>query len=556
MKMKHFILALCTLFMGAVSMTGCSDDDPNDQKPTFTVTFDSQGGSEVAPQKVMQGGKATKPANPTKEGVAFNGWYTSTEYVKEWDFEKDAVTADMTLYARWTAESWTVTFNTNGGNDIEPVLVAKGGLISDLPVPVKEGFIFEGWYTDEALSAKFDKNAPVTQDLTLYAKWVKEGDITREMLEEALSEALTYKRDNYTNDSYEILQQKIREAESVLNKPQATAEEIAAAYAGLKDAIAQLMPLAKRQTTSIYISPEPVDDVIYLNTGNLTSSEHYLSYVSIWAHGEDAFGQTSTNSKVSFSYDEAKLKSWAKDGILVVDQENGSIGFNAKSDLKEGESIEITVISADDTNVKRTVTLKVASGDEIKDLFIKTVNKLPSASEISFDNYFEADEAWNNAYSTYSWLTPQQKQSDTEIQNANQKLEQFEDVFDYWWHSSYAQIEDNKYMFDGENATFTPNGNFPCGTFVSIYDISGDGKHFAKEVMTLKADHTFSAEYGEGEGDISQIPCEPEGDGEYKLAQGDSKQGILIFHLTKEYESYSKAAKQSFRLLKMKRDRR
>ena len=110
-------------------------------------------------------------------------------------------------------------------------------------------------------------------------------------------------------------------------------------------------------------------------------------------------------------------------------------------------------------------------------------------------------------------------------------------------------------MFDGENATFTPNGNFPCGTFVTIYDISGDGKHFAKEVMTLKPDNTCFAEYGEGS-DISQIPCEPEGEGEYRLAQGDSKQGILIFHLTKEYESYSKATKQSFRPQKMKRGRR
>lgn len=555
MRMKHFILALCTLFIGAVSMAGCSDDATNEQKPTFTVTFDSQGGSEVASQKVVQGEKATKPANPTKEGLAFNGWYTSTEYVKEWSFEKDAVTADMTLYARWTAESWTVTFNTNGGNNIEPVPVAKGGLISDLPVPVKEGFVFEGWYTDEALSSKFDKNAPVTQDLTLYAKWVKEGDITREMLEEALSEALTYKKDNYTSESYEILQQKIREAESVLNKPQATAEEIATAYAGLKEAIAQLMPLAKRQTTNIYINPEPVDDVIYLNTGNLTASEPYLAYVNIWAHGEDAFGQTSTNSKVSFSYDEAKLKSWAKDGEITVDQENGNIGFYAKSDLSEGESIEITVTSADDTSVKRTISLKVASGEKIKGLFTQAVNALPSASGISFDNYFEADKAWNKAYSIYERLTPQQQQNDTDIQNANQKLEQFEDAFDYWWHSGYAQIEDNKYMFDGENATFTPNGNFPCGTFVTIYDISGDGKHFAKEVMTLKPDNTCFAEYGEGS-DISQIPCEPEGEGEYRLAQGDSKQGILIFHLTKEYESYSKATKQSFRPQKMKRGRR
>lgn len=550
MRMKHVILALCTLFMGAVSITGCSDDENNEQKPTFTITFDSQGGSEVASQKVMQGEKATKPANPTKEGVAFNGWYTSTEYAKEWDFEKDVVTADMTLYARWTAESWTVTFNTNGGNNIDPVLVAKGGLIGDLPVPVKEGFIFEGWYTDEALSTKFDKDTPVMQDLILYAKWVEEGAITREMLEQALSEAATYKRENYTKESYDILQQKMGEAHIVLGQSDATQEEIAAAYAGLQEAVAQLVPLAKRQTVDIYISPEPVEGIIYVNRDKLQDQDPSLAYVSIRAEGEDFMGGTSTNSKVSFSYDEGKLKSWAQNGEIVKDPELGSITFRAKPDLSEGESIEITITSADDTNVKKTVTLKVASGAEIKDLFIKAVNALPSASAINFDSYFKADEAWNKAENMYEYLSPQQQQSDTDIQSAHRKLNDFEDAFDYWWHSGYVQIDGNKYSFDGDDATFTPNGTFPCGTFAVIYHISDN--LFGKEVMTLEANHTFSAGYGEGS-DISQIPCKPEEAGEYRLATGDSKQGIIIFHITEEYESYFKTAKRSFLPQKMMR---
>lgn len=67
-----------------------------------TVTFDTDGGSSVADQLVFNGGKATAPANPTKDTKTFAGWYKDAELTNVFDFATDTITADTTIYAKWT----------------------------------------------------------------------------------------------------------------------------------------------------------------------------------------------------------------------------------------------------------------------------------------------------------------------------------------------------------------------------------------------------------------------------------------------------------------------
>ncbi|MEN6470437.1 MAG: InlB B-repeat-containing protein, partial [Clostridiaceae bacterium] len=69
---------------------------------TYTVTFNSNGGSAVANQTIQSGSKATKPANPTKAGYTFGGWYSDDALKNAWDFNT-AITKDTTLYAKWTS---------------------------------------------------------------------------------------------------------------------------------------------------------------------------------------------------------------------------------------------------------------------------------------------------------------------------------------------------------------------------------------------------------------------------------------------------------------------
>lgn len=69
---------------------------------TYTVTFDTDGGSTVPSQRVSEGAKVTKPADPTKGGMTFDGWFTSATGSTQWDFDNDVVTGDVTIYAQWS----------------------------------------------------------------------------------------------------------------------------------------------------------------------------------------------------------------------------------------------------------------------------------------------------------------------------------------------------------------------------------------------------------------------------------------------------------------------
>jgi len=78
-------------------------DIPPSEATYYTVTFDSDGGSEVASQSVLSGTTATEPVDPTKTDYVFDGWFTDAELTTEYDFSTP-VTSDIILYAKWTAE--------------------------------------------------------------------------------------------------------------------------------------------------------------------------------------------------------------------------------------------------------------------------------------------------------------------------------------------------------------------------------------------------------------------------------------------------------------------
>lgn len=119
------------------------------------------------------------PANVDSDYI-FDGWYTSPacEDGTEFNWQTKMPSHTITLYAKWKAPTYTVTFNPNGGTVTESTLtVTKGQTLGDtLPTPTKEGDEFLGWYTDESFTHKFVKESQIVKDQTLYAKW-KSSDI-------------------------------------------------------------------------------------------------------------------------------------------------------------------------------------------------------------------------------------------------------------------------------------------------------------------------------------------------------------------------------------------
>ena len=267
---------------------------------THTVTFVSNGGTEIAPKEVVSGLKINEPSQPTKDKYLFRGWYEEATFNTKFDFYNTPITSDMTLYAKWEAAnsineirlvgnyqygnvpegtlpsfnprtttdsitidntnsywvkrtsttslwggfagntpvayndgktdygytfrvvtndgyqldysnlkifynegevtstvevskySWgayvtvnlgkangtpvvyTITFNSNDGTSVESQNVNAGEKLTEpTPAPTKEGFTFDGWYEDSTFSKKFDFNTPITDNMTLYAKWIE-----------------------------------------------------------------------------------------------------------------------------------------------------------------------------------------------------------------------------------------------------------------------------------------------------------------------------------------------------------------------------------------------
>ena len=126
------------------------------------VTY-KDGDSEYAKQVLPSGTLATRPDTPaTTPGYTFGGWNKADGTA--WDYASDKVTDNITLYAKWAANTYTITFDTNGGSEIAPITQDYGTVITAPEAPEREGYTFIGW----------DKAIPETmpaENITLKARW-------------------------------------------------------------------------------------------------------------------------------------------------------------------------------------------------------------------------------------------------------------------------------------------------------------------------------------------------------------------------------------------------
>ncbi|NBK23070.1 MAG: hypothetical protein EOM68_13700 [Spirochaetia bacterium] len=143
---------------------------------TYTVSFASNGGSSVSDlinQKYEA--KVIKPNDPTKQGYSFAGWYKEAALTTAWDFASDTVEDMTTLYAKWTADSYSITYTLDGGTNAgsNPATYTIETPTIVLAEPTKPNYTFDGWYASSAFSG-----SPVTSILNgstgakaFYAKW-------------------------------------------------------------------------------------------------------------------------------------------------------------------------------------------------------------------------------------------------------------------------------------------------------------------------------------------------------------------------------------------------
>lgn len=131
----------------------------------YQLTFNYNDNDAPANTVRYTNGTVTLPENPTRDGYTFTGWEGYTENM--------TVTADTTFTAQWNQITYTVTFESNGGSDVESKTVAQGGKVTKPTDPTRDGYTFAGWYSDASLDDAWDFDTDTVIGPTiLYAKWL------------------------------------------------------------------------------------------------------------------------------------------------------------------------------------------------------------------------------------------------------------------------------------------------------------------------------------------------------------------------------------------------
>ena len=155
----------------------------------INIVFNTNGGSSIENQKVLENHYIARPEAPTKPNSNFLGWYTDVNCTNVFNFNDrvkrtgsySSESNSLTLYAKWGLPTFEVTFDSNGGSAVANQTVGYDGRVIRPTDPTKTKSALEGWYKDSSCTIPWNFNTDkVTYDTTLYAKWVNTYEVTFE----------------------------------------------------------------------------------------------------------------------------------------------------------------------------------------------------------------------------------------------------------------------------------------------------------------------------------------------------------------------------------------
>ena len=135
-----------------------------------TLSFNSNGGTIVSAITLDYDTAITAPTVPTLEGNSFAGWYVDAELTTEFVFP-NTMPLTTTLYAKWTVDSQTIAFESNGGEVVAPIIQEYMTVLTQPINPTRVGYTFDGWFSDVASMNAYTFPTEMPLSLTLYAKW-------------------------------------------------------------------------------------------------------------------------------------------------------------------------------------------------------------------------------------------------------------------------------------------------------------------------------------------------------------------------------------------------
>ena len=135
---------------------------------TYQVTFDAQGGNEIAPMSVRADEVVTDLPTPERTDYAFDGWYTKADGGKK--VTELSTVKDVTLYAHWKLSHYTLTFDSQGGTEVQPITENIETPFTSMPITTKTNYVFTGWYTKPEGGIRVT-SVTDGKSMKLYAHW-------------------------------------------------------------------------------------------------------------------------------------------------------------------------------------------------------------------------------------------------------------------------------------------------------------------------------------------------------------------------------------------------
>lgn len=157
----------------------------------YYVSFVTEHGDPPTSQNVKYNGTANDPGKLSEEGYTFDGWYADENRTIEFDFTKP-IKSNTTVYAKWTAKNYEVSFITEHGKTPTSQNVKYNGTATNPGELTEDGYTFIGWYADKDHNTKFDFSTPITGDTKVYAKWEKNAPVLPDAYELNVSGAFVY----------------------------------------------------------------------------------------------------------------------------------------------------------------------------------------------------------------------------------------------------------------------------------------------------------------------------------------------------------------------------
>jgi uncharacterized repeat protein (TIGR02543 family) len=168
-----FAAVAALVFALAACPNPAGDEEP--EPAQYTITFDSQEGSAVTAIKADEGTALTKPADPTREGYAFQGWFNAATGGAKYEWPH-TLNADLTMYAQWQEDTQqpvqhTITFDSQGGSAVAAITAVQGTAVPQPTDPTRNNYTFQGWHSAATEGTAYTWPHTLNADVTMYARW-------------------------------------------------------------------------------------------------------------------------------------------------------------------------------------------------------------------------------------------------------------------------------------------------------------------------------------------------------------------------------------------------